>query len=364
MKRSKRVWWIVAIALGAIVLITLLAAPSNNKLGAGSTYSRAPEGYGAWYAFMQQQGTPVKRWQKPFDDLAKVEQPITLLRISSQSSFLILGQQEQEWLKKGNTLVVLGVWEPVTRAAFSTWQESNAGIVKIDTRRRHKAKELQKLLGDRFGAVVWREQVGKGQVIYATTSYLAANAYQDYPGNYKYLAQLVNKSGSSVWVDEYIHGYKDADAIASAAERDLLSYLAQKPIFPALLQTGILLLVLIWAQNRRFGQPQALDTPIVDNSTAYIQALAGVLQKAESSDFVLDVVGSSEKMQLQQALGLGPIPLESQTLVQAWVQQTGRSPAELEQVLRQRSQKRRMSDKDLSIWLAKWKSIRSYAKPD
>ncbi|HCF29016.1 MAG TPA: DUF4350 domain-containing protein, partial [Cyanobacteria bacterium UBA11049] len=75
-------------------------------------------------------------------------------------------------------------------------------------------------------------------------------------------------------------------------------------------------------------------------------------------------VGSSEKMQLQQALGLGPIPLESQTLVQAWVQQTGRSPAELEQVLRQRSQKRRMSDKDLSIWLAKWKSIRSYAKPD
>ena len=45
MRRSKRVWWIVAIALGAIVLITLLAAPSNNKLAVGSTYSRAPEGY-------------------------------------------------------------------------------------------------------------------------------------------------------------------------------------------------------------------------------------------------------------------------------------------------------------------------------
>ncbi len=363
MKRSKRVWWIVAIALGAIVLITLLAAPSNNKLSVGSTYSRAPEGYGAWYAFMQQQGTPVKRWQKPFNDLVKVEQPITLLRVSSQMISAV-GRQEQEWLKKGNTLVTLGVWEPVTEAAFSTWQESNAGIVKIDTRRRHKPKELQQLLSDRFGAVVWQEQVGKGQVIYATTSYLAANAYQDYPGNYKYLAQLVNKSGRSVWVDEYIHGYKDADASASAAEPDLLSYLAQKPIFPALLQTGILLLVLIWAHNRRFGQPQALDTPIVDNSTAYIQALAGVLQKAESSDFVLDMVGSSEKMQLQQALGLGQIPQDRQTLVQAWVQQTGRSPAELEQLLRQQSQKRRMSDKDLSIWLEKWKTIRTYAKPD
>lgn len=358
--RSKRMWWIGAIALGVIIFLTLIAAPSNNKLGAGSTYSRAPEGYGAWYSFMQQQGTPVKRWQKPFDDLVKVEPPITLLRVSSQR-IPVLNSQEQEWLKKGNTLVILGVWEPVTEAAFSTWQESSVGSVKIDTRRRQKV-EKQKLLGDREGAIVWRERVGKGQVIYSTTRNLAANAYQDYPGNYKYLAQLVNKSGKSVWVDEYIHGYKDADARQSVAERNWLSYLAQKPIFPALLQLCILLLVLIWG-HRRFGQPQALDSPIVDNSAAYIQALAGVLQKADKSDFVLDVVGSSEQMQLQQALGLGQIPVERQTLVQAWVQQTGRTPAELEQLL-QLSQKRRMSDKDLSIWLEKWKSIRTYAKPN
>ena len=361
MKKSNRIRWLGAIALGIIVLLTLLAAP-NNQLQAGSTYNRAPNGYGAWYAFMQQQGMPVQRWQKPFEDLLKAEKPLTLLRVNSQPNLPGLAQQEKDWLEKGNTLVILGVQGNVTAAAFSTLQQSSVGNVKIDTGRRYYIKNGD--LGDRFGAVMWFEKFGKGQAIFSITPHLAANAYQDYPNNYKYLAQIVNKSGQPVWVDEYIHGYKDADVRESAADaQDWVTYLAQKPLFPALLQTGILLLVLIWAQNRRFGQAIALDTPIVDNSTAYIQALAGVLQKAESSDFVLDVVGAAELLQLQKTLGLGQVPLDRQ-IVQAWVQQTGRSPAELEQLLRQQSQKRRIGDKDLLIWLGKWKTIRTYAKPD
>ncbi|MBD0344798.1 MAG: DUF4350 domain-containing protein, partial [Coleofasciculus sp. Co-bin14] len=43
---NRRVWVFGAIAIGAIILITLLAAPATNKLTSGSTYNRAPEGYG------------------------------------------------------------------------------------------------------------------------------------------------------------------------------------------------------------------------------------------------------------------------------------------------------------------------------
>lgn len=362
MKQSKRVWWLGSFALAVIILITIIAAPGNNKLASGSTYNRAPEGYGAWYAFMQQQGTTVQRWQKPFSDLEKIKRPITLLRINSQLSLAPLDQQEREWLEKGNTLVILGKWGQVTQAYFSTSPPSEVGRIKIDTRRRGQVEEKKMLLGDHAGAIVWQEKIGKGQVIYSTTPHLAANAYQDYLDNYKYLAQLVSKSGKPIWVDEYIHGYKDADAI-TAAERDWVTYLAQKPLFPALIQTAILLLVLIWAKNRRFGGSIPLDTPIVDNSAAYIEALAAVLQKAESGDFVLDMVGSSEQMQLQKALGLGQIPVDSQILVKAWVEQTGQKPTQLEQLLQLQSQKRRMSDKDLLTWQELWQTIRSYVKP-
>lgn len=365
MKRSKRVWWLGAIAIAAMILITIIAAPGNSKKGSGSTYNRAAQGYGAWYAFMQQQGTPASRWQKPFSDLEKLKNPIVLLRINSSLDRFGLDQQERKWIEKGNTLVILGVWGQVTEADFSTQQKSSVGNIKIDTKRRGQVNQKKMLLGDRFGAIVSLEKIGIGQAIYAITPNLAANAYQDYPNNYKYLAQLVSQPGKPIWVDEYIHGYKDADAIASSTERDLFTYLAQKPLFPTLIQTGILLLVLIWAKNRRFGQIIALDTPIVDNSTAYIEALAAVLQKAESSDFVLDMVGSSEQMQLQKALGLGQIPVDHQILVKAWVEQTGRrlKPTQLEQLLSLQSQKRRISDKDLSTWLKKWQTIRSYVKP-
>lgn len=363
MKNLYRRWWLGAIAIAAIVFLSLVTAP-NNPSRLGSTYSRSPDGYGAWYAYMQNQGTPVKRWQKPSGELSKHDR-MTLLRVLSQPNSG-LNQAEKQWVERGNTLIILGVPQPVTPAEFSTKQQNNELInIKIDTRRRARINQQQRsLLGDRYGAVVWQEKIGEGQVIFCVTPYLAANAYQDYPNNYKYLAQLATQGDRPIWIDEYIHGYRDKEVRERAGERNFLSYLAQRPLAAALFQTAIVLFVFILASNRRFGQPATLKTAIADNSTAYIEALAGVLQKAQASDFVIDTVGNAEQKQLQQALGLGQIPLERQALIQAWVQQTGRSPTELEQLLRLHGQKRRPSDKDLLNWLKQWRTIRSYVKPD
>ena len=400
---SRRLGLFGAIAVGALILLTLFAAPANTKLSSGSTYNRAPNGYGAWYAFMEERGTSVQRWQKPFKTLATnktLKPPITLLRVNSELSRPDLLTEEESWVEKGNTLVILGVRQPVTEAPFSTQHKTETGSVKINTQRRRKSAN-EKLLGDRFGSIVWQQSMGKGQVIFATTPHLAANAYQDFPDNYEFLAHLVtqspdgenlsiqnvqSKTHNSVWVDEYIHGYKDPERVAcqsKGAKRrassgkgtpsqdsedlnceqeqpSLFSYLAQTPVFPALVQGFILLLVAIWAGNRRFGKPETLPVPVVNNSEAYIQALAAVLQKAESSEFVVEVVGKEEQMQLQKALFLGRERLDHQSLVNAWVQQTGRPAAELEPVLPMQAQKRRMRETDLLSWLGKWEQIRRH----
>ena len=452
---NRRLWIFGAIAIGAIILITLLAAPASNKLNSGSTYNRAPDGYGAWYAFMSERGTPVQRWRKPFEDLANnkdAKPPITLLRVYSNltsprlSQSLIeqeLTEKERNWVESGNTLVILGVYQPVTEAPFSSTHKAGTLSVKIDTQRREK-KIKEGLLGDRFGAIVWEESIGKGRVIFATTPHLAANAYQDYQGNYEFLAQLVSQSGvpgqqrtadnraiakrptgnsqnsrwvdeyihgykdseliinreyannraianrptnnsqsrgsgqqgtsdnrstanrptdnsqNPVWVDEYIHGHKDSEVIKREQREDIFSYLAKTPLFPAFVQGFILLLVAIWALNRRFGKPLILSAPVVDNSEAYIQALGGVLQKANSSEFILEVVGKEEQLQLQKALGLGQVLLDHKSLVEAWVLQTGRPATELEQLLQVQSRKRRMSETDLLTWLGNWEQIRRH----
>jgi uncharacterized Rmd1/YagE family protein len=65
-------------------------------------------------------------------------------------------------------------------------------------------------LGDRFGTVVWENNYSKGKVISATTAYLAANAYR-HEANSSYLPDLVNKNRQKIYIDEYIHSYKDVD---------------------------------------------------------------------------------------------------------------------------------------------------------
>lgn len=367
---NRRFWLFGAIAIGTLILLTLLAAPANNKLSSGSTYTRAPNGYGAWYAFMDERGTPVKRWQKPFENLTNnktIKTPVTLLRVNSHLSAPDLYKDERDWVEKGNTLVILGIRQPATKAPFNTLHETAMGTVKINTARRNlSAKEKE--LGDQFGSIVWQEKIGKGRTIFATTPDLAANAYQDFRGNYEFLAQLVTQSTEEenssipnfVWVDEYLHGYRDTATTKRKPEQDLFSYLGKTPVLPALIQVAILLLVAIWAGNRRFGKAETLPTPIVNNSEAYIQALAAVLQKAESSEFVLEVVGKEEQAQLQKSLFLGQEQLDPQSLVNAWVQQTGRSAAELEQVLQIQAQKARIRETQLLSWLGKWQQIRRY----
>jgi hypothetical protein len=312
---------------------------------------------------MQNEGFTIQRWQKPLAKLNDKKRPATLLRVSSYLRPAELDPDEEDWLELGNNLIVLGVKTRVSAANFHTMQESPVGEVKIDTSRRNQEKKsAEVLLGDRFGAVVWEEQYNQGKAIYVATSYLAANAYQDNISNFKYLANLVNQKSKIIFVDEYIHGYKDADVKESEGQGDLFSYFARTPVVVILVQAAVLLLVLIWAQNRRFGKPQALTTPVVDNSQAYIQALAGVLNKAESSDFVVDIVGKEEQLQLQKALGLGTVLLEPQTLINMWTEKTGKPPVELDAVLKVQQRKRRLSEGELISWLAKWRSIRGVSK--
>lgn len=393
MNLKNRWVWVGILALAVIVLLSLFVAPQSPKLQQGSTYSRAPGGYGAWYAYMERQQSPIQRWQRPLDKLPKgvkptpsVKQvvnwehqsnvetqsiaqspplsPITLMQISGD--FSRLGVFDQEWVKQGNTLVLIGEKAPVTKAPFRSSIDSPAGTVKIETARRYdlngaastEKQTTQPRLSDSFGAVVWEQQLGEGRVIYTATPYLAANAYQDEPGNFKFLAQLVSEPGYPIYVDEYLHGYKDKAEIAEEDVEGLANYLAKTPLLLLAIQAAVLLLVLVWGQNQRLGPSKRLVDKAVDNSEAYIQALAGVLHKANCSDFVVETIGKAEQLQMQRALGLGPTLIDPQSFINAWVQQTGCSTAELQEFFDPLITSKPLNDRELLLWLEKLQTLR------
>jgi hypothetical protein len=373
MQLTRRQTIVLAIALAVLVALTLFLAPSGGNLQQqGSTYSRSPDGYGAWFDFMDQRRTPVQRWNQPLPIIVYTMSPIggsdwisippsppgpqTFIRISNgleTPSFQI------DWVKIGNTMVLLGVNPPATQAPFTSDVNSPVGKVRIQTSRRGAIAgktELRTNLQDSYGAVVWTEKIGKGMVIYASTPYLAANAYQDFPANFKFLAELVTQPGHPIWVDEYMHGHqnppiKDEAGNPIQGERSLFTYLLQTPLSLLAIQSLVVLLVVLWGQNRRLGPPDLRPTPIQDNSEAYIQALAEVLHKAECSDFVLATLGKAEQLDIQKALGLGTNPLPLDTLAEAWERQTGQSSESLPALLQTASHPRRLSEADLLRWV-------------
>jgi Domain of unknown function (DUF4350) len=398
MQLSRRSIIIIAIVIVSLIVLTIVMAPSTGSLQQrGSTYGRSPDGYGAWYTYMNKQGNPLKRWQKPFEALiypngsaAKRYQtptqksiqpdlPITLLRIENQ---IDVGDQEREWVKQGNVLLLLGIKTPATKAAFTSDLPSPLGQIRIETSRRQtlskndKPKETQGRFGepiilypqvdrlsDRFGSVVWQEAIGKGKIIYATTPYLAANAYQDFLGNYEFLAKLVTEPGHPLWVDEYMHGYKDPIPNAKkankgeATEEDLLDYLSKTPLALLAIQSLVLLGVLLWG-HRRLLPATSIEPAAIDNSNAYIQAMADVLHKANSTDFLVDTITKAEQRALQRALGLGPDPIPIDDLATVYTQQTNQPSTILKTILQSSPHPRQMNQADLQKWIDNIQTIR------
>ena len=362
----QRKWLFVAIAIAVIILLTLVAAPnsSGRKNDSGSTYGRNPNGYGAWYEYMSQRDVPIERWRKPFSKLIEDDiQGITYLQVRSKADFLTSiddSSLPQEWIAQGNTLVIIGYYQPATAAPFTSsipyrQQPLSDNSIEIQTTRRYRQRvqgKTKTILGDRYGAVVWQKNIGKGKVIYCTTPYLAANAYQDHPENYQFLAELVSDN-EAIWVDEYIHGYRDRETIVRE-QPDVLSYLAKTPLLLLFVQAIFIAVIASIVALRRFGQPVTYQEAIADNSMAYIDALAGVLEKANSTNFALEVIGRDEQRKLQAALGLGRSLVDRKTLLTAWKRSHSSTQKQLPPI---NNGRKKLSDAQLISWVRQWQKI-------
>ena len=359
---TKRLWLGGAIAL--IIILLLIFAPTQTKSQAGSSYNNAPDGYSAWYDWLATENISVKRWQRPLTDFPS---DATLIQVYPQ----LIEYIPTDWVKKGNTLVILGYAKPATGANFSTVHSTPQGPVKIDTRRRLRQPSKQVLLGDDYGAIAWEESLDQGKIIYVTTPYLAANAYQDYLPNYKFLAQLITQTDQPIWLDEYIHGYQDCDSTNQDSdstnqycdltnqegENSLTGYLAATWLFPVLIQLIIISLLAIWGGFLPFGIPGSLTKTKPNNTLTYIQALATVLAKADKTEYIVQVIGKNKQKQLQKALGLGESPLDETSLIDVWLKQTQKSPLSLKQWLATTSSQKRLTQTELLTWLTQGQKI-------
>jgi hypothetical protein len=361
---SPRQWFTVAILAAALLLFTLLSAPDNPQ-NDGSSYSRSPEGYGAWYAEVERSGQDIDRWRKPIAEIDAERQNIgkkskktprtTFIRITAKPTITPINKP---WIASGNRLILIGPDQSKTRATaanFFSEQAIPSGFLKIATTRRYLPINTEKnstrevLVADNHGPLIWKDRLGQGEVIHILPTFLAANAYQNEGQNFAYLKSLTQ--GDRILMDEYIHGYRDGETAEKEGKGDLFEFFSKTPIALFVLQTLIILGVLIYGKNWRFGKVRTLVPPPVNNSRAYIQALSGILQKANSADFVTETLSTAQLKQLQRSLGLGTSPIPPETLLQTWQEQTGRSITEFQAIFLPAHRHKKLSEAELTQWL-------------
>lgn len=373
MKVLKQYWQVILLAVAALVLLTIISAAGGDPRQVGSSYSIAANGYSSWYQTMLDRGVNIKRWQKSFPELTKsptYETGTTLLQVNPELERSQLTDAQQAWVKKGNTIVILGVDAPAWDTSFENDIDSDRGTIRIETTRRFgteirgalglpsKMPRETIILSDRFGIIIDRYTLDLGSVIVATTPHLAANAYQDFKPNYELLAELVSEDRQQILVDEFIHGYIDRESNSNLEKIDAIAYFAKTPLIVVLVNLLLGTLVAIWQQNRRFGKVFVPKSPEIDNSEAYIQALSGVLRQANSSEFLLQKIGRSERLSWQQRLGLGKERLvEPELLIAAWEDRLKLPADDLRFVLQLTTGDRRPSSAELTSWLNKVREI-------
>jgi hypothetical protein len=372
MKVLKQYWQVILLAIAAIVLLTIISATGGDPRQVGSSYSIGADGYSRWYQTMLDRGVKIQRWQKSFDRLAKTptyETETTLLQVNPELARSQLTNAQQEWVKQGNTIAILGVVAPAWDTSFENDIKSDRGNIRIETTRRFgsdissalgfSAKTpRQTILSDRSGIIVERYTLDRGSVIVATTPHLAANAYQDYQPNYELLAEIVSADRQQILVDEFIHGYVDRKSKSNLEKIDAIAYFAKTPLIVVAINLILGALVAIWQQNRRFGKVSIPKSPEIDNSEAYIQALGGVLRQANSSEFLLQKIGRAERLSWQQRLGLSKERLvEPEQLIAAWEDRLKLPTDDLRFVLQLTTSDRRPTATELTTWLRKVREI-------
>ena len=119
----------------------------------------------------------------------------------------------------------------------------------------------------------------------------------------------------------------------------------------------MIVLILIFVYDNPLEKKKNLARATANNSQEYINALATILQNAQSREFIIKTIGEVEQLKLQKKLGLKVGKQDRESLVQAWTQQTKKTPIMLEKLLKMSTKKPSLNDIKLLEWMKQWKTI-------
>jgi hypothetical protein len=318
---TRRIWIVIAVVVGVLVVINLVAAGLDRAVGGnqpggapGSSYATAPEGLAAFRTLLTrfghevdvQRGTVADQQLDP-DTTVFVIEPTEL---TADDTAVLL-----EFAANGGRLVVGGrtpFYLHNLRDDPPRWQfDGDASWTEIDPSF-SAVNEIQGagegswaapgssavLVGSTDRSLLTQEHVGAGEIAFLADPSPLENGYLASADNAAFALELAGSAGRPVVFAEGVHGidaHRGFSAVPGAWKL-------------ALLLLVIAALAFVWSRARRFGPPDRNAREMPPARAEYVDALSVSLERTRSPATALAPAQHWAQARLASRAGLGSAP--------------------------------------------------------
>jgi hypothetical protein len=289
---TRRIWIGIAIVIGGIVVVNLVAQGLDNAVGGnqpggatGSSYATAPEGLAAFGSLLAKYDHNVGRQRGaiaeavlPSDATVFVLEPTSLtvdetaallqfvtaggrLVVGGRSPFFVRGLSDNapEWQVAGNTRwtntdAALGNVHDIEGAGDGSWSSAGRGTTVV---------------GTEGSSLLTRAPVGRGEIFFLADVSPIENDYLAAVDNAAFGLALAGDANRPVVFAEGVHGYGSSRGIAAIPDRWKI----------ALLLLAVAALAFVWSRARRFGPPDRVARELPPARAEYVHALSVSLER-------------------------------------------------------------------------------------
>jgi hypothetical protein len=306
-----------AILLLLVGATAVLSPPQAAPAPDSSSYSPGANGAKAAYELLGELGYQVERWAQPLPELPEDAENIVLV-LSEPIGGAAHAESDalERFVRRGGRLLLTGpnvhqflngADVKLTKPGEATTQNYQAAAVSAITRGvpTITMAATVRWAGDNANAapiyvhdgnvVVVAYKIGDGEVIWWAGATPLSNAGIFAQGNLDLLLNSLGAAdGTRVLWDEYYHGER----------RSLSSYLAGTPVVWALLQGGIVCVMLVLAYGRRTGPTRM---PVVESRLSpleFVETLGALYQSAGAASGAVSTVWERFRYLICTRLGL------------------------------------------------------------
>ena len=152
-------------------------------------------------------------------------------------------------------------------------------------------------IADRSGALLVDYSYGAGKVVILSDPYIVSNGGIRLNDNLQLAINAITARDGVIAFDEYHQG-------RGVTENAFAAYFAGTPVLALAAQIGLLVLVMLWTNARRFGRP--LPLPQVDrrSSLEFVASMAELQERSRAFDLAIENIYTRTRRVLARQAGL------------------------------------------------------------